>query len=56
MVDTARLCAAYFPMRFAGALVGAGGAPGAIDADRAALAEAVRFFGSAPGLQPCTER
>jgi len=33
-----------------------GGAPGAIDADRAALAEAVRFFGSAPGLQPCTER
>jgi multimeric flavodoxin WrbA len=56
MVDTARLCAAYFPMRFAGALVGAGGAPGAIDADRAALAEAARFFGGAAGRPPGTER
>ena len=52
MIDTARMCAGFFPMHFAGALVGHGGAPGAIDADRVALDEAARFFGSAAGPQP----
>ena len=56
MIDTARLCAGFFPMHFAGALVGTGGAPGAIDADRVALAEAASFFGSGSGLQPGAER
>jgi putative NADPH-quinone reductase len=44
MIDSARLCAEFFPMRFAGALWGKGGPPGAVEGDPAALAAAGCFF------------
>lgn len=47
MIDSARLCAEFFPMPFAGALWGKGGAPGAVQADADAVREAATFL-----LQP----
>jgi putative NADPH-quinone reductase len=44
MIDSAKLCAGFFPMPFAGALWGKGGPPDAIQNDPAAWAEAETFF------------
>lgn len=49
MIDSARLCAAFFPMTFAGALWGKGGAPGAVQADEAAVAAARTFLARTSG-------
>lgn len=44
MFESYRLCAAFMAMRFAGALWGKGGPPGAVNADAQALAAADEFF------------
>lgn len=44
MIDSARLCAEFFPMAFGGALWGQGGAPGAVQADAQALQAAPGFL------------
>lgn len=44
MFDSLRLCAEFLAMSWQGALWGAGGAPGAVEKDAAALAAAERFF------------
>ena len=44
MIASARLCAQFFAMACGGVLWGKGGAPGAVEADSAALAAARRFF------------
>ncbi|MBS0660928.1 MAG: NAD(P)H-dependent oxidoreductase [Verrucomicrobia bacterium] len=48
MIDSARLCAEFFPMPFAGVLFGQGGAPGAIEQDAAALAAAATYLTESP--------
>jgi len=47
MIDSARLCAEFLSMEFAGALWGQGGPPGAVQADAAAIAAAGHFLYSA---------
>lgn len=44
MIASTRLCAEFFSMPFVGAMWGKGGAPGAVEADAAAVAAAQRFF------------
>lgn len=44
MIDSARLCAQFLDMPFAGALWGKGGPPGAVESDTTAIAEATEFF------------
>jgi multimeric flavodoxin WrbA len=44
MFDSLALCAEFMAMRWQGALWGAGGAPGAIEQDAAAIAAAAHFF------------
>jgi multimeric flavodoxin WrbA len=46
MIDSYALCAEFLAMGFGGALWGQGGAPGAVNADAAALALARQFFGT----------
>jgi multimeric flavodoxin WrbA len=46
MFDSLALCADFLAMHWQGALWGRGGAPGAIEADDAALASATTFFGA----------
>lgn len=44
MIDSVALCAQFLGMRWGGALWGKGGAPGAVQADAQALAEAATFL------------
>ena len=44
MIDSVRLCAQFLGMRFAGALWGKGGPPGAVQADASAVAAAATYF------------
>lgn len=46
MIDSAQLCAGFFPMRFGSALWGKGGPPRVIDGGGVARAEAEGFFGA----------
>lgn len=47
MLDSLKLCAEFMAMRWQGALWGAGGAPGAVEKDAAAIAAAGRFLADA---------
>ncbi len=47
LIEQLRLTAAYFPMRFGGALVGHGSKPGEVEQDQAAMEEAGRFLAGA---------
>jgi len=46
MLDSLRLCAEFLSMHWEGALWGAGGAPGAVEQDGAAIHAAQAFFGA----------
>jgi multimeric flavodoxin WrbA len=48
MFDSLKLCAEFMAMRWQGALWGAGGPPGAVEKDAAAIAAAERFFAADP--------
>lgn len=44
MIDSVKLCAQFFPMRWGGELWGKGGPPGAVQTDTTAIEAAARFL------------
>lgn len=52
MVESVRLCAEFLQMRWGGALVGKGGAPGTVQADERACEAAEGFLGADRGSPP----